>query len=419
MTTIRVIFFCFSISIAAFAQATATEAAQIPAGVNYKAAPDAVNASAKKALALALSPGSEVSKDFFDTSVICGPTLWRALKPSADKVLLESKLVVGVANSVQTELRGLITDEQRQSFWLALLKKYPALKTANIRKANAEEIRYYWATIFFDIEEPFFTIDTGSERFVAHFQMHNGKPALFWIDLVGDINKLSAQTDKVTDMEALIATAEYGDVNAMVQLGKAYWKGSGVPADIEKGRIWLDRASVKGSLDAQMLLGAAYFSGTKLPKDTVAAAKYLQLGAKQGNAMAQYYVGMMHRHGEGLDKSDEKAAQYLQLAAAQNFTPAEYDLGLMYCNGEGVPVDKRHGCTLYAKAAEQGHVAAMNNLGQCYEHGEGVEKDLGKALELYTKSANAGDVQAQGNLANLSATLGNWENSYIWARIAE
>jgi hypothetical protein len=74
------------------------------------------------------------------------------------------------------------------SFWSALLKAYPALKSAKVRKANAKEIRYYWATIPFEIEEPFFAIDTGSEVFVAHFGSLS--PSLFWIDRVDDLSKL-------------------------------------------------------------------------------------------------------------------------------------------------------------------------------------------------------------------------------------
>ena len=61
----------------------------------------------------------------------------------------------------------------------------------------------------------------------------------------------------------------------MVDLGRAYWAGDGVAADVEKGRIWLERAAEKDSVAAQMLLGAAYLSGTKLPKNRELAAKYL------------------------------------------------------------------------------------------------------------------------------------------------
>ena len=59
-----------------------------------------------------------------------------------------------------------------------------------MRKGKAEEISYYWATIPFDIEEPFFVIDTGSERFVAHFKVKDRVPRLFWIDVVGDLRTL-------------------------------------------------------------------------------------------------------------------------------------------------------------------------------------------------------------------------------------
>ena len=162
----------------------------MPKGVTYKRAPDSVNASVKAALEKALASDSfpaELLKDIFT----CGPMLWKSLKPSADPVLLESKVVVGFVSTpepAQVEARGLITEQQRQSFWAALLKAYPKLKSAKVRTATANEILYYWATIPFDIDEPFFAIDTGTEVFVVHFGSQ--APALFWIDLVGDLSRL-------------------------------------------------------------------------------------------------------------------------------------------------------------------------------------------------------------------------------------
>jgi hypothetical protein len=67
------------------------------------------------------------------------------------------------------------------------------LKSAKIRLAHADEISFYWATIPFDIEEPFFVVETADERFVAHLQNKNGKVTLFWIDLVGDLRVLKSK----------------------------------------------------------------------------------------------------------------------------------------------------------------------------------------------------------------------------------
>lgn len=168
-------------------------AQQAPGDVTYKAAPDELNETARAGLQKALT-SDEFPGDLLKQTFTCGPMLWKALKPSADRILLESKEIVGFVQTpepTQVDLLAMNTLEQRRSFWKTLVKKYPALKTAKVRKASANEISYYWATIPFDIDEPFFAIDTGTEVFVAHFGAF--APALFWIDLVDDLGKLKAK----------------------------------------------------------------------------------------------------------------------------------------------------------------------------------------------------------------------------------
>ena len=165
---------------------------EIPEGVNYKTAPETVNAAAKLALEKALASDSFAPEIAGDVTV-CGPMLWKSLKPAADKVLLNAKPVIAMITDpevIHAEGKRLLFADERQSFWGAWRSKYPKLKTATIRKARADELSFYWATIPFDIEEPFFVIDTNSERFVVHLLNKQGKITLFWIDLVGDLRTL-------------------------------------------------------------------------------------------------------------------------------------------------------------------------------------------------------------------------------------
>jgi hypothetical protein len=160
--------------------------------VNYKPASEPVNAAARSALERALAADS-TPQDFFGDVTVCGPMLWKALKPAADRVMLDSKPVIANIQNPEpiiAEGKRILTAEERQSFWRLLMVKYPALKTAKIRKAHADEISFFWATIPFDIEEPFFVIETSSERFVTQFGNKGGKITLFWIDLVGDLRTL-------------------------------------------------------------------------------------------------------------------------------------------------------------------------------------------------------------------------------------
>lgn len=235
--------------------------------------------------------------------------------------------------------------------------------------------------------------------------------------------------DPAFDAAATEAKASQGDVAAMVQLGNAYWGGHAVPADLEKGRMWLDRAADKGSLEAQMLLGAAFLSGTKMSKDPQLASKYLLRVAQQQNvasklqstqALAQYWIALMYEHGNGLEKSHDKAIQFLEIAANNGNYPAQYDLASLYDEGTGgTKMDKARACELFEKAADHGHLKAMHNAGYCYQTGIGGKKDQTKALAYYTKAAEAGSASAQHNLGVLYGQLGQAEKAYFWLRVAE
>jgi uncharacterized protein len=198
---------------------------------------------------------------------------------------------------------------------------------------------------------------------------------VLWLDLVGDLHRLGDQDLTADEVQELVAVAEAGIPVSTYQVGRAYLLGKGVPVDLEKGRMWLDRAAQQGSLDAQMLLGAGYLSGTKLPKNPQLASTYLLQAAEQqevvgrlriSQALAQYWLASMYEQGTGLEKSHDKAMQFLRMAANNGSSTAEFDLGALYNDGTGgMTMDKVHACKLFEKAADQGHVKAMHNVGYC------------------------------------------------------
>jgi hypothetical protein len=167
---------------------------EIPNGVRYKKTTDEINNLAKSGLEAALTTSSELPGDgFFGGVMVVGPTLWKAAKPRADQHLLNTKpviIVVSGKSPITTEGRAIRTKDEKKSFWIRLKSDYPGLKNATVRKAKKDEILYFWATIPFDIDEPFLVIEAGSVRFIANFQIKEGKPELFWIDVVDDLEKL-------------------------------------------------------------------------------------------------------------------------------------------------------------------------------------------------------------------------------------
>ncbi len=172
--------------------ATGATQQDIPPGIKYKPAPDSVNAAAKLKLERALANGAAFPEELLgENGILCGPTLWKFLKPSADKTLLQAlKLLDNIPLSdgvIVVEGRGMRNEQEKRSFWKALMAKYPSLQTAKVRKATSREISYFWATTAFDIDEPFFAIDAGSQTFV----MHMGRETdIYTFDLVGNLRDL-------------------------------------------------------------------------------------------------------------------------------------------------------------------------------------------------------------------------------------
>ena len=180
-------------SVAAWTLAIAACAGQdIPKGVNYKKATNETNEKAKHALEHALSD-SEMTKDLLSDVISCGPILWNDLNPYHEVLSKDSTPVtmfLSVPDRLQAEGRGFRTQERRQQFWKLVLEKYPDLSKGTVRPAKSSEIQFFWATIPFDIEEPFFAIETPKDVFVANLRVKDGNPVLFWLDRVDDLRKL-------------------------------------------------------------------------------------------------------------------------------------------------------------------------------------------------------------------------------------
>jgi len=144
------------------------------------------------ALERALS-NPETATTFLSGIISCGPVLWNDLKASQESLSKDSTpvtVIIPASEPIQAAGRGFRTQEQRNKFWKVVLDKFPELPKGVIRPAKAEEIKFYWATIPFDIEEPFFAIETPSGVFIANLTFEKDTPVLFWLDRVDDLRKL-------------------------------------------------------------------------------------------------------------------------------------------------------------------------------------------------------------------------------------
>jgi len=161
----------------------------IPKGVHYKKAPDAVNklAAAKLQKFFASDPKTLDMSHLGAQALVVGPGMWEYFGPHVPddlKNATHAEFHIPNANGVQVlEGRVLKTEDLQSWVWLALLVSAHKQKPV-IRKANADELRYYWAIIPYDIEEPLYVADFGKNKFLFDFDDSKTDPRIFDVDRV-------------------------------------------------------------------------------------------------------------------------------------------------------------------------------------------------------------------------------------------
>ena len=92
------------------------------------------------------------------------------------------------------EGKRFFTDEEKDVFWEYLLAYIHVFRTVpehqpispiHVRKANAEELQYYWSIIPYDsIREPFYIIAIDEVSLLFDFIVQDGHAEVFTVDIV-------------------------------------------------------------------------------------------------------------------------------------------------------------------------------------------------------------------------------------------
>lgn len=173
----------------------------VPKGVRYKRTSEAENANAK-ALLQRFCTGQfsedEIAEIFGETSlIICSPGLWAEVKGDAKDAGINSDIAVkafipvkdsnGKLNFIEGEGAGFRTEDSIPAF-LQLFGNtcFAGCEKIEIRKATTSELRYYWARIAFDIEEPIFVVVADGRRYIIDISIEDNAITSVWVDTVGD-----------------------------------------------------------------------------------------------------------------------------------------------------------------------------------------------------------------------------------------
>ena len=250
-----------------------------------------------------------------------------------------------------------------------------------------------------------------------------------------------------------LTSAQAGDMNAAVQVGKLYASGEGTPQNGEQAAEWFRKAAVDGSNEASWLLAQLYITGVIVPQDLEEALTYLQLSARAGYAASQMELGRFYEQGlAGLpvhpaqalywrflaaQNGDKKAQALVQqiekedpalFSQIQNFldtlalakqgnAASRLETGKAYHTGFPILRDDEQAAFWLTTAWEENQSSeAACELAELYQNGWGVEKNEAKALELLGAAAEKKNPLAQYILGERSYKENppNYQDAFAW-----
>lgn len=167
-------FFIVLILISSLILSQETEKITIPNGVVYNYTDKKTNETVKKIIHDCI-----LNNDYslLQNKLMIGPSLWKKFDEKGVLKEIKTKVEFHIDNTI-LEGRASQDIEESKKIWDELKKELSS--GFIIRKANENELKYYWATISFDIEEPLFIVESNGHNYILNFFKKESK--LFWID---------------------------------------------------------------------------------------------------------------------------------------------------------------------------------------------------------------------------------------------
>ncbi|MCR6722093.1 MAG: hypothetical protein NVV59_17805 [Chitinophagaceae bacterium] len=160
----------------------------VPEGVVYKPTSDVNNEKAKLILTEAISNNKPDS--LFNGICYIGPILWRRYqKIDSLNVIKGGNIQFNVP--IQNESNGITTTHKMSGKLIQTSNDFKKIWTQvfadltgslTFRKLSPSQLRYYWAVIFYDIQEPVFIVDNGTTKLLLQIVPRTYK--ILWIDEV-------------------------------------------------------------------------------------------------------------------------------------------------------------------------------------------------------------------------------------------
>jgi len=150
------------------------ETINIPKGVVYNYADNNLNDKAKQLIIKNLEKNKY---SILEERLIVGPELWKRFQKIEKLQKIKGNITFHVDN-LQLSGKFSPTLSDAKLIWDEFKKEITG--SYKIRKANEQELKYYWSVISFDIDEPLLIVETENHNYILNFLKSNLK--LLWLD---------------------------------------------------------------------------------------------------------------------------------------------------------------------------------------------------------------------------------------------
>ncbi len=231
------------------------------------------------------------------------------------------------------------------------------------------------------------------------------------------------QGDYGTAFRLMQRMALVGHPDAQNNLGVLYFRGLGIPKDVDAALVWWHRAADSNSAAAQQNLGNAYMDGIHGEPDVASGLRWLRAAAAQGEPTALHRLGHYYREGRVVQRNLEETKVLWEAAASRGYAPAQSDLGSLYMEGLGIAKNPRVALEWYEKSARQGYAPGQFNAGVAlWKAAQPGSSEQRQAVRYWQAAAEQGLAAAQYSLGE--CYMYGWGlpqdvvSAYVWMRLA-
>jgi TPR repeat protein len=158
-----------------------------------------------------------------------------------------------------------------------------------------------------------------------------------------------------------------------------------------------------GDADAALEIAMAYFFGTVVGKDPQKGYSYLVKAQEMGSPQAEWELANLYLAEKLEGAKPAGAIPFLERAVSGGVVPAMTALGTLYLDNDfGVKKNAAEATRYYGMAAERGDINALVIYTDRLFKGEGIKANPQLAMELIRTAANAGEPAAMTLLASFT-----------------